>query len=136
MFLFYKLGNKMKRCRNASKQLKMQSFTIPKQKLWDQGNINHSLLWSRMNITCISVFWSFNFHILTHILIFINDLSRRYNEVIVEKQRLEQDVNSLRHFMEEERKEMAELRRQQQVSEPKINKMPPNSLNTNQPILF
>jgi hypothetical protein len=39
----------------------------------------------------------------------------RYNEVIVEKQRLEQDVNSLRHFMEEERKEMAELRRQQQV---------------------
>ena len=54
----------------------------------------------------------------------------------MEKQRLEQDVNSLRHFMEEERKEMAELRRQQQVSEPKINKMPPNSLNTNQPILF
>ena len=40
----------------------------------------------------------------------------RYNEVIVEKQRLEQDVNSLRHFMEEERKEMAELRRQQQVN--------------------
>merc|ERR1719278_1076220 len=39
----------------------------------------------------------------------------RYNEVIVEKQRLEQDVNSLRHFMEEERKEMAELRRQQQL---------------------
>merc|ERR1719412_599193 len=38
----------------------------------------------------------------------------RYNEVIVEKQRLEQDVNSLRLFMEDERKEMAELRRQQQ----------------------
>ena len=36
--------------------------------------------------------------------------------MIVEKQRLEQDVNSLRHFMEEERKEMAELRRQQQVN--------------------
>jgi hypothetical protein len=34
----------------------------------------------------------------------------------VEKQRLEQDVDSLRHFMEEERKEMAELRRQQQVT--------------------
>ena len=46
---------------------------------------------------------------------FISKFSR-YNEVIVEKQRLEQDVNSLRHFMEEERKEMAELRRQQQVN--------------------
>ena len=34
---------------------------------------------------------------------------------MVEKQRLEQDVNSLRLFMEDERKEMAELRRQQQV---------------------
>lgn len=50
--------------------------------------------------------------------IFIQFISKfsRYNEVIVEKQRLEQDVNSLRHFMEEERKEMAELRRQQQVN--------------------
>ena len=36
----------------------------------------------------------------------------------MEKQRLEQDVDSLRHFMEEERKEMAELRRQQQVCQP------------------
>ena len=42
-------------------------------------------------------------------------LQNRYNEVMVEKQRLEQDVNSLRLFMEDERKEMAELRRQQQV---------------------
>ena len=54
---------------------------------------------------------------MVHIIIDINFLCHRYNEVIVEKQRLEQDVNSLRHFMEEERKEMAELRRQQQVKE-------------------
>ena len=38
----------------------------------------------------------------------------RYNEIVIEKQRLEQEVNSLRMFVDEERKEMADLRRQQQ----------------------
>ena len=42
-------------------------------------------------------------------------LRSRYNNVIVEKQRLEKENNSMRLFMEEERKEMAEMRRQQQV---------------------
>ena len=35
----------------------------------------------------------------------------RYNDMLLEKQRLDQEVNSLRLFMEEERKEMSELRR-------------------------
>ena len=35
----------------------------------------------------------------------------RYNEMLIEKQRLENENNSLRLFMEEERKEMSELRR-------------------------
>lgn len=34
--------------------------------------------------------------------------------MLIEKQRLEQEVNSLRLFMEDERKEISELRRQQQ----------------------
>ena len=34
--------------------------------------------------------------------------------MILEKQRLDQEVNSLRMFVDDERKEMAELRRQQQ----------------------
>lgn len=42
-------------------------------------------------------------------------LRSRYNNVIVDKQRLEKELNSMRLFVEEERKEMAELRRQQQV---------------------
>ena len=40
----------------------------------------------------------------------------RYNDVFLEKERLEQEVNSVRCCLEDERKEMAELRRQQQVS--------------------
>ena len=40
----------------------------------------------------------------------------RYNNVVLDKQRLEKEINSMRLFMEEERKEMAELRRQQQVT--------------------
>ena len=39
----------------------------------------------------------------------------RYNDVFLEKERLEQEVNSVRCCLEDERKEMAELRRQQQV---------------------
>jgi hypothetical protein len=42
-------------------------------------------------------------------------LRTRYNDLVIDKQRLEQEVNSLRLFMDEERTEMAELRRQQQV---------------------
>ena len=38
----------------------------------------------------------------------------RYNEILVDKQRLEQANNSLRLIMEDERKELADLRRQQQ----------------------
>ena len=38
----------------------------------------------------------------------------RYNDMLIEKQRSEQEVNSLRLYVEEERKEIAELRRQQQ----------------------
>merc|ERR1712029_305283 len=38
----------------------------------------------------------------------------RYNDMLIEKQRSEQEVASLRLFMDEERKEMAEMRRQQQ----------------------
>merc|ERR1712079_742729 len=41
-------------------------------------------------------------------------LRGRCNEILIEKQRYEQEVNSLRIFVDEERKEMAELRRQQQ----------------------
>jgi hypothetical protein len=41
-------------------------------------------------------------------------LRTRYNDLVIDKQRLEQEVNSLRLFMDEERTEMAELRRQQQ----------------------
>ena len=39
----------------------------------------------------------------------------RYNELAVEKQRVEQENNSLRLFVEEERKELEDMRRQQQV---------------------
>ena len=35
----------------------------------------------------------------------------RYNDMLIEKQRMESEVNSLRLFMEDERKEMSELRR-------------------------
>ena len=42
------------------------------------------------------------------------NLRGRYNEILVEKQRLEQENNSLRLFMEDERKELTELKRQQQ----------------------
>ena len=38
----------------------------------------------------------------------------RYNDMAVEKQRMEQEVNSLRMLVDEERKEVEELRRQQQ----------------------
>ena len=38
----------------------------------------------------------------------------RYNEILVDKQRLEQANNSLRLIMEDERKELTDLRRQQQ----------------------
>jgi hypothetical protein len=40
----------------------------------------------------------------------------RYNDLAAEKLRVEQENNSLRHYVEEERKEKEELRRQQQVS--------------------
>ena len=40
------------------------------------------------------------------------NLISRYNDVILEKQRLDQEVVSLRRFLEEDRKEMAEMRRQ------------------------
>ena len=39
----------------------------------------------------------------------------RYNDLAAEKLRVEQENNSLRHYVEEERKEKEELRRQQQV---------------------
>lgn len=42
------------------------------------------------------------------------NLRSRYNDVILEKQRLDQEVVSLRRFLEEDRKEMAEMRRQHQ----------------------
>jgi len=42
------------------------------------------------------------------------NLRSRYNHVILEKQRLDQEVVSLRRFLEEDRKEMAEMRRQHQ----------------------
>jgi hypothetical protein len=41
----------------------------------------------------------------------------RYNDLAVEKQRVEQENNSLRLFVEEERKELEEMRRQQQVGD-------------------
>lgn len=43
-----------------------------------------------------------------------DNLRTRYNDILVEKQRLEQEVNSLRLFMEDERKELEELRHRQQ----------------------
>lgn len=44
-------------------------------------------------------------------------LRNRCSEVLSDKSRLEKEVTSMRLFMEEDRKEMQELRRQQQVSE-------------------
>jgi hypothetical protein len=42
-------------------------------------------------------------------------LNFRYNELAVEKQRVDQENNSLRLYVDEERKEKEEMRRQQQV---------------------
>ena len=42
------------------------------------------------------------------------NLRTLYNEVIVDKQRSDQEVISLRRFLDEDRKEMSELRRQHQ----------------------
>ena len=42
-------------------------------------------------------------------------LRARYNDVVLEKQRCQQENESLRIYMEEERKEVTDLRRQQQV---------------------
>ena len=52
----------------------------------------------------------------------------RYNDVFLEKERLEQEVNSVRCCLEDERKEMAELRRQQQVRR-SFAKIVPSPLN-------
>lgn len=42
------------------------------------------------------------------------NLRTHYNDVVLEKQRVDQEVISLRRFLEEDRQEMSELRRQQQ----------------------
>lgn len=42
-------------------------------------------------------------------------LKAQHNEELADKHRLEQEVANLQKFCEEDRKEMAELRRQQQV---------------------
>ena len=42
------------------------------------------------------------------------NLRTHYNDVVLEKQRVDQEVISLRRFLEEDRQEMSDLRRQHQ----------------------
>ncbi|XP_037785436.1 disks large homolog 5-like isoform X4 [Penaeus monodon] len=46
----------------------------------------------------------------------LQNLRMQYEEVVAEKQKLEREVTSLQTIMEDDRKEIADLRRQQQVS--------------------
>lgn len=42
-------------------------------------------------------------------------LKKQYNELLADKHRLEQEIERLKRFREEDRKEVNELQRQQQV---------------------
>lgn len=43
-------------------------------------------------------------------------LKKQYNELLADKHRLEQEIERLKRFREEDRKEVNELQRQQQVN--------------------